>query len=67
MSLANGLLVTFLEGILEEYATEGTDRKDVFFYQVNVTTIHIVYHWNNCAALTYLGVNCFDKKTRKIE
>ena len=23
-----------LEGILEEYATEGTDRKDVFFYQV---------------------------------
>jgi tubulin gamma len=22
------------EGILEEYATEGTDRKDVFFYQV---------------------------------
>jgi len=22
------------EGILEDYATEGTDRKDVFFYQV---------------------------------
>ena len=22
------------EGILEEYASEGTDRKDVFFYQV---------------------------------
>lgn len=24
----------FLEGILEDFATEGTDRKDVFFYQV---------------------------------
>ena len=23
-----------IEGILEDYATEGTDRKDVFFYQV---------------------------------
>ena len=23
------------EGILEEHATEGLDRKDVFFYQVN--------------------------------
>ena len=23
-----------LEGILEEFVTEGTDRKDVFFYQV---------------------------------
>lgn len=22
------------DGILEEYATQGTDRKDVFFYQV---------------------------------
>lgn len=22
------------EGIVEEFATEGTDRKDVFFYQV---------------------------------
>jgi hypothetical protein len=26
------------QGILEEYATEGTDRKDVFFYQVNIQT-----------------------------
>ena len=24
-----------LEGILENFATEGVDRKDVFFYQVN--------------------------------
>ena len=24
------------EGILEEHATEGLDRKDVFFYQVNL-------------------------------
>ena len=23
-----------LEGILEDFATEGIDRKDVFFYQV---------------------------------
>lgn len=23
------------EGILEEYTTEGNDRKDVFFYQVS--------------------------------
>lgn len=23
------------EGIVEEFATEGTDRKDVFFYQVS--------------------------------
>lgn len=22
------------EGVLEQFATEGTDRKDVFFYQV---------------------------------
>jgi len=27
------------EGILEEYATEGTDRKDVFFYQVRYMNI----------------------------
>lgn len=25
----------FVEGILEDFATEGTDRKDVFFYQVH--------------------------------
>ena len=24
----------FLDGILEDFATDGTDRKDVFFYQV---------------------------------
>jgi len=33
------------EGILEKYATEGKDRKDVFFYQViliaNNTILHI--------------------------
>ena len=26
----------FVEGILEDFATEGTDRKDVFFYQVGI-------------------------------
>ncbi len=26
------------DGILEEYATQGTDRKDVFFYQVGCLT-----------------------------
>ena len=26
------------EGIVEEFATEGTDRKDVFFYQVPPAT-----------------------------
>jgi pyrroloquinoline quinone (PQQ) biosynthesis protein C len=34
------------EGILEEYATEGTDRKDVFFYQVrylNTPTMMLAY------------------------
>lgn len=30
------------EGILEEYATEGTDRKDVFFYQVRYENIQTV-------------------------
>lgn len=27
------------EGIVEEFATEGTDRKDVFFYQVPPVTL----------------------------
>lgn len=27
-------IMNFVEGILEDFATEGTDRKDVFFYQV---------------------------------
>lgn len=27
--------VCFVGGMLEEFATEGTDRKDVFFYQVS--------------------------------
>jgi hypothetical protein len=26
------------DGTLEEFATEGNDRKDVFFYQVNKST-----------------------------
>ena len=30
------------EGILEEFATEGTDRKDVFFYQVGILFIFII-------------------------
>ena len=29
----------FLEGMLEDFATDGTDRKDVFFYQVYITII----------------------------
>ena len=27
-------LLEYTEGILEKFATEGKDRKDVFFYQV---------------------------------
>lgn len=27
------------EGVLEDYATNGTDRKDVFFYQVTFLEI----------------------------
>ena len=27
--------ICFSEGILEDFATEGNDRKDVFFYQVH--------------------------------
>lgn len=27
-------MIFLLEGILEDFATDGTDRKDVFFYQV---------------------------------
>ena len=27
-------MFVFLDGTLEDFATEGTDRKDVFFYQV---------------------------------
>ena len=30
------------EGIVEEFATEGTDRKDVFFYQV---TEERIFHY----------------------
>lgn len=30
------------EGIVEEFATEGTDRKDVFFYQVTEAGIYIL-------------------------
>lgn len=28
-------IYNILAGTLEDFATEGTDRKDVFFYQVN--------------------------------
>ena len=31
-------LLVILEGILEKFATEGKDRKDVFFYQVCLCT-----------------------------
>lgn len=30
------------EGIVEEFATEGTDRKDVFFYQVTTPLIKLI-------------------------
>ena len=39
------------EGVLEDYAADGTDRKDVFFYQVpyyflicNLTTFKLLCH-----------------------
>ena len=28
------IFINLLDGILEDFATDGTDRKDVFFYQV---------------------------------
>ena len=28
------IFIDLLDGILEDFATDGTDRKDVFFYQV---------------------------------
>ncbi|XP_048477339.1 tubulin gamma-1 chain-like isoform X3 [Rhincodon typus] len=31
------------EGIVEEFATEGTDRKDVFFYQIILGLQHLQY------------------------
>ena len=34
MVVKDFITVLTTEGILEDYATEGTDRKDVFFYQV---------------------------------
>lgn len=37
----------FLEGILEEFATEGTDRKDVFFYQVQNISGSIGFKYNS--------------------
>lgn len=30
-----------LEGILEDFATEGIDRKDVFFYQVSYDSLYL--------------------------
>jgi len=44
----NWLLLKFIrikliaEGILEKYATEGKDRKDVFFYQVNEHYLQLI-------------------------
>lgn len=32
------------EGIVEEFATEGTDRKDVFFYQVHKCRLEMDLH-----------------------
>ena len=37
VSLNKGLLLILSDGILEDFATDGTDRKDVFFYQVKLT------------------------------
>ena len=36
LNLCEVLFSKFVEGILEDFATEGTDRKDVFFYQVGI-------------------------------
>lgn len=33
------------EGIVEEFATEGTDRKDVFFYQVTYDLFARCYYY----------------------
>lgn len=41
------------EGILEEYATEGTDRKDVFFYQVRYMNTQIMMF--SCLLLSALS------------
>ena len=38
-----GVYIEFSEGILEEYATNGNDRKDVFFYQVPCRLSFIQY------------------------
>jgi hypothetical protein len=35
------VLCDIVEGILEDYATEGTDRKDVFFYQVGACFVYL--------------------------
>lgn len=36
-NIANCDYLNILEGILEDFATEGIDRKDVFFYQVSIS------------------------------
>jgi hypothetical protein len=33
------------EGVLEDFATEGVDRKDVFFYQVLYLSFHQMILW----------------------
>ena len=40
------------EGILEEFATDGTDRKDVFFYQV-IQRFTYPLHIKNFQNLTF--------------
>jgi len=53
------------EGILEEYATEGTDRKDVFFYQVGILwycmfiNVHHVLHLQSALLINYVKFKLF--------
>lgn len=38
------------EGVLEDFATEGVDRKDVFFYQVSL------FHYSSYDCSFYLRI-----------
>lgn len=47
------------EGIVEEFATEGTDRKDVFFYQVSGAEVFcFIAHSLSCYVLQSAYVFC---------
>ena len=49
--------------MLEDFATEGTDRKDVFFYQVNESLlIHLSTLWQSIGCLFYLRFSSDSEK-----